>query len=113
MHEMSLCQGLFELMEGQQRKDGFQRVRHVVLEVGVLGHVEPEALRFAFESLAPGSLADGATLELIDVPARAWCMACSRSVDMERRGDPCPHCGGYQLIVEQGEELRLKELEVV
>jgi hydrogenase nickel incorporation protein HypA/HybF len=110
---MSLCQGLFELMESQQRQDGFQRVRRVVLEVGVLGHVEPEALRFAFDSLAPGSLADGATLELIDVPARAWCMGCSQSVDLDRRGDPCGQCGGYQLMVEQGEELRLKELEVV
>ena len=110
---MSLCQALFELMERQQRKDGFDRVRRVVVEVGVLGHVEPEALRFAFEALAPGSLAEGATLELVDVPARAWCMGCSESVDLERRGEPCPRCGGYQLIVEQGEELRLKELEVV
>lgn len=110
---MSLCQGMFELMEAEQRKDGFSRVRRVVLEVGALGHVEPEALRFAFDVLAPGSLADGATLDLVEVPARAWCMDCSVSIALERRGDACPGCGGYQLIVEQGEELRLKELEVV
>lgn len=113
MHEMALCQGIFDLMTQHQSKDGFERVHRVVLEVGALGHVEPEALRFAFDVLAPGTLADGATLELIEVPARAWCMNCSESIALERRGDACPSCGGYQLIVEQGEELRLKELEVV
>ena len=113
MHELSLCEGIFDIMERERRKDGFERVRRVVLEVGALGHVEPEALRFAFETLAPGSLADGATLDIVEVPAQAWCMECSTSIALERRGDACPGCGGYQLILQQGEELRLKELEVV
>jgi hydrogenase nickel incorporation protein HypA/HybF len=39
-------------------------------------------------------------------------MECSRSIEIAARGEGCPDCGGYQLIVEQGEELRLKELEV-
>lgn len=110
---MSLCQGLFDIMARQQESDGFARVRRVVLEVGVLGHVEPDALRFAFDVLSPGSLAEGAVLDLVEVPARAWCMGCSQSIAIARRGEPCSACGSYQLIVEQGEELRLKELEVI
>ena len=40
-------------------------------------------------------------------------MDCSKTVAIGRRGDACPLCGSYQLIVQQGEEMRLKELEVI
>jgi hydrogenase nickel incorporation protein HypA/HybF len=40
-------------------------------------------------------------------------MDCSKLQTLGRRGDACPDCGGFTLIVEQGEELRLKELEVI
>lgn len=32
---------------------------------------------------------------------------------IDRRGDGCPLCGRHMLIVEQGDDMRLKELEVV
>ncbi len=113
MHEMALCEGIFELIDRQRARDGFERVRRVIVEVGAFGHVEPDALRFAFEAIAPGTVADSAELDIIEIPARAWCMTCNASVAVARRGDPCGECGGYQLLVQQGEELRLKELEVV
>jgi hydrogenase nickel incorporation protein HypA/HybF len=40
-------------------------------------------------------------------------MDCSQLVTIARRGEACPDCGSFILIVEQGEELRLKELEVI
>jgi hydrogenase nickel incorporation protein HypA/HybF len=113
MHEMALCQGLMELIGDQRQQHPFDRVLRVVVEVGVLGHVDPHALEFAFEVHAKGSAAADAVLEIREMPARAWCMDCSESIAIDRRGDACPGCGGYTLIVEQGEEMRLKELEVV
>ncbi len=113
MHEVALCHSLVDIIGEQQRQRGFERVRRVIVEVGVLGHVDPHALEFAFEVVARGSPAQGAVLEIRDVEGRAWCMDCSRSVSLSRRGDPCPGCGGFGMIVEQGDELQLKELEVV
>ena len=52
-------------------------------------------------------------LEIREVEGRAWCMDCSQRVSIGRRGDACPHCGGFGMIVEQGDELLLKELEVI
>ena len=112
MHEAALCQGLIELIEDQQRQKGFKRVGRVIVEIGVLGHVDPRALDFAFEVAAPGSVAAGAVLEIREVPGKAWCMDCSELVAIERRGDACPGCQGYTMIIEPGDEMRLKELEV-
>ena len=113
MHEMALCQGLIDLIHDQQRENGFEAVRRVIVEIGALGHVEARALDFAFDVQAKDSVAASAVLEIREVPGVAWCMDCSAAVTVNRRGDPCPGCGGFGMIVEQGDELRLKELEVI
>ncbi|MEE4298036.1 MAG: hydrogenase maturation nickel metallochaperone HypA [Pseudomonadales bacterium] len=112
MHEMALCQGLVDLIEDEARRQGFDRVRRVIVEIGALGHVDPRALAFAFEVTVRGTRANDARLEVREIPGRAWCMACSTVVAVPARGEVCPLCGGSQLIVEGGEEMKLRELEV-
>jgi hydrogenase nickel incorporation protein HypA/HybF len=34
-------------------------------------------------------------------------------VAISARGAPCPRCGGVKLLVQGGDEMRLKEMEVV
>ena len=113
MHEMALCQGMLGLIEEQRRRDPFARVRRVVVEIGTLGHVDPQALRFAFDVVVADTVAAGATLDICEIPGLGWCMNCSREIAVERRGDGCPHCHSHMLIMQQGEEMRLKELEVI
>jgi hydrogenase nickel incorporation protein HypA/HybF len=112
MHEMSLCESVLQIMNEQARAQGFTRVRRVRLEVGALAGVELEAMRFGFEVVTRATLADGAALEIIELPGQAWCLGCSSPVTVERRYDPCPKCGGHQLQVTGGDELRIKDLEV-
>ncbi len=113
MHEMALCHGLLDLIEDQRAAVPFARGRRVLVEVGALGHVDPHALRFAFDVVAAGTVAADAELDIHAIPGRGWCMDCSAAIALEHRGDGCPQCGGHTLIVQQGEEMRLKELEVV
>ena len=113
MHEMALCQGVLDIIDDQQRGQSFERVLRIILEVGALGHVDPHALRFAFDVSARGTAAEGAALEIVELVGRAWCTQCSESVTLVRREDGCPRCGARTLILEQGEELRLRELEVI
>jgi hydrogenase nickel incorporation protein HypA/HybF len=112
MHEMSLCESILQILQDEARAKGFQRVREVCLEIGELASVEPEALRFGFDVVMRGSLADGARLRIEPVAGAAWCMACSNRVALPRRGDPCPRCGSHQLQVLAGDAMRIKELEV-
>ncbi|MGQ0682325.1 hydrogenase maturation nickel metallochaperone HypA [Bradyrhizobium sp.] len=112
MHEMALCEGIIQIVEDEARRRSFSKVKAVCLEIGALSHVTPEAMRFCFDAVAARTIADGAALEIIETPGRAWCMACSRDVEIKQRHEPCPSCGGYQLQVTAGEEMRVKELEV-
>jgi hydrogenase nickel incorporation protein HypA/HybF len=59
-----------------------------------------------------GGVAAGARLDIAVTPGAAWCLPCGERVPLARRGDPCPRCGGYQLQVVAGEEMRVTEIEV-
>ena len=112
MHEMSLCEGIIQVLEEQAQQQNFSTVSLVVLEIGALAGVEKEALRFGFDVVTKGTLAEAATLEIVDLPATAWCFACEMSVPVSERFDCCPQCSGHQLQVNGGDEMRIKELEV-
>ncbi len=112
MHEISLCQSILKIIEQQAAQQNFSCVKTVFLEVGRLAGVEPDALRFGFDAVMKGSMVEGARLEIIDVSGLAVCLRCNNRVDMKQRFDACPACGDIPLLIEKGEELRVKELEV-
>ena len=112
MHELSLCEGILQTMESNAQSQGYSRVKSVWLEIGALAGVEQSALRFHFDIVTRDTLADSARLEIIDIPAEAWCLPCAEVVRITQRYDACPLCGSHQLQVSRGEELKIKELEV-
>ena len=112
MHEMSLAEGILQLVEETARRERARQVRRVVLEIGRLSLVEPEALQFCFAAVARGSIADGAALAMIDVPGTGWCPQCAATVPMAERYGVCPACGSHHLELTGGTEMRVKEIEI-
>lgn len=112
MHEMSLAEGVLQILQDQAQAQNFARVKTVWLEIGELSHVDPHAIAFCFDAVIKGSLAEGANLEIVRTPGQAWCHDCAKAVTVSSLVDPCPACGGYKLQVTDGEEMRVRELEV-
>ena len=112
MHELSLADGILRLIEQTRARDPFERVTLLKLEAGALSGVEISSLRFALEVVATGTCLEQAKIEINEPAAAAWCMACSLSVPIRSRLDPCPQCGGFQLQPTGGTELRVIELLV-
>ncbi|GKY87348.1 hydrogenase maturation nickel metallochaperone HypA [Sinisalibacter aestuarii] len=112
MHEMALAESVVQIVERQAREAGADRITVVWLEIGALSHVMPEAIRFSFEAVSQGSMAQGAALEILRVPGRAWCHDCGTEIEIAALGDACPLCGGYKVQITGGQEMRVKEMEV-
>ena len=112
MHEISIAERLVELIEEESRNHGFSRVKAIRLKIGMLGHVEPDALQFCFESVSQGTLAEGAYLELETIAGVGWCSRCRRTVAIAERYDVCPACSQIGVRMTAGDELRLTELVV-
>jgi len=112
MHEMSLAESVREIVDEAARSNGARRVAAVRLEIGRLAQVEIEAMRFAFDVVMRGSLADTARLEIVETDGTAWCMRCSAPVVIARRGDACPRCESCQLQVTGGDRMRVMDIEI-
>lgn len=112
MHEVSICQSILALVQQQFPTGRAQRVTVIVLEIGQLAGVDKAALLFSFELVAAGSVAEGATLQIIEIPGEALCLGCNQTIRIANYYDCCNHCGQYVRTITQGEGLRLKSMEV-
>lgn len=112
MHELSLCEGILQVIEDQAVAQSFSKVKRVRLEIGPLAGVELEALRFSYDVVTRQSIAEGSILDVIELPVTAWCMQCCEPTTIAARYEACPTCGSYQVEVTGGDELRIKDMEV-
>ncbi len=112
MHEMAISESIIGILEDEGRRQHYERVRKVRVEIGPFSGIETDALRFTFDVVTRGTLAENAVLEIVETQAQAWCLQCARTVTIHERFDACPHCGSHQLQVTSGEEMRIKDLEV-
>ncbi len=112
MHEMSLAESVLQIIEESARAQNFRRVRCVVLEIGKLSAVEPDAMRFCFDSVMRGTLAEGAVLQIVETPGTGRCLACGSIMAMQEQYGLCPSCGSPRLQITAGNQMRVKDLSV-
>jgi hydrogenase nickel incorporation protein HypA/HybF len=112
MHEASLMHDVLGLAAEHARQAGSNRIRRIRLRVGTMAGAVPDALRFAFEALAPGTPAAGATLEIDLVPVSCHCPACGEHFAPDDFPYQCPQCGSSDVELRAGRELELNQIEV-
>jgi len=112
MHELSLCRAILDIINEQLAEKNCLRVKKVSLEIGQLAAVDESALRFGFEAITQGTIAEHAILDIINVEGQAICEACHKTVTLKHYYDPCQTCGHFSLKVTQGDALHVKSLEI-
>jgi hydrogenase nickel incorporation protein HypA/HybF len=108
MHELGISRNVVAIAaEAAQGR----RVRRIILEIGKLSGVVPDALYFCFDVVAQGTLAEGAVLEIREIEGRARCMACRNEFDTPSLITAC-RCGCRRLSRLSGEELNVKSIQI-
>lgn len=110
MHELGIAIEAHRLCRADLAAE--QRLVRVELAVGELSAVEPELLRYAWESVVAGTPDAACELVVAWCPARQTCAACG---DIAERVPGswlklCPRCG-QPLRVEGGQELDVVRVE--
>jgi hydrogenase nickel incorporation protein HypA/HybF len=113
MHELSLLDNVREILEEHALSQNFTKVVKVTLAIGKLANIEPDALRFGFDVVMKGSLAENAQLIITDIAGLGICLRCDRQVEINTLYDPCPHCGSPSVKIVQGAEMKIKDLQVI
>ena len=112
MHEMSIAEGIVQILEEQAVSQNYNQVTAVWLEIGPLSAIQIEPLMFCFDAVTKGTLAEGALLHIKNTQGKAVCSQCMKQVEILQLYDQCSYCGSYQLQITEGDEMRIKELEV-
>jgi hydrogenase nickel incorporation protein HypA/HybF len=112
MHELSIMESALDQACSQAQAAGASRIHAIRLRIGALSGVVPEALEFAFEALAPGTLAEDAKLEIEHVPARFKCGECAREFEAGDLFSLCPDCQTPSRDLQAGREMELASLEI-
>ncbi len=109
MHELGITHNIVAIAVEHSRG---ARVKRVCLEIGKLTAILPDSIRFCFDICCEGTLLAGAKLEIIEIPGLARCRHCQTEIPLEIPYSICPACDRSDLEILQGEELKIKELEI-
>ena len=109
MHELSIA---LEVVDLVTTRAGGARVKRVVVEVGVLSAVVPDALAFSFQIATSGTNAAGAELQIVEREAEGRCRRCQVESRQRDLLATCA-CGAQEFDWLNGTELRVREMEIV
>lgn len=112
MHELSLVASLFETLEEKAREHDAVRITMVRLKVGRLSGAVPELLESAFDTYKKGTIADGARLEIEEVPVRFRCRACGADRTADEGTFACPSCGSRDVELLEGRDIVVERVEL-
>ena len=101
MHELSIAEGIIEIVERTANANHVRHVKTVRVSIGELAGVDIPSLEFAWQSVRKGGVAQNAELEIERPRGEAWCLQCQKTIPLHRYGDPCPDCGGRGYVVTQ------------
>jgi len=112
LHELGITQSIVDIAERTAREQGASRVISVTVEIGALSGVIPASVEFCFSACNKGPLLEQSQLLIETIPGKGRCPDCRRELEIDPFTFACPACGAFGLERLQGEELRIKELEV-
>jgi hydrogenase nickel incorporation protein HypA/HybF len=112
MHELSVAQGIFDLVQQHVPADQARAVRAVNVRLGALSGIVADSLDFCFSAIVAGTPYGGATLSIDRVPTRARCDGCHEEFGVDELVFRCPGCGGSRIRLVSGDELQVTSVEL-
>lgn len=111
MHELGLIQETLDILTENVHliREGAV-IKRVILEIGEISGVFPDAIRFSFELCSEGTVAEGAELEIKTTPGLAKCRECKTEVRLNLPYGCCT-CGSIDLEWLTGHEFKLLGME--
>ncbi|HEY3998974.1 MAG TPA: hydrogenase maturation nickel metallochaperone HypA [Candidatus Xenobia bacterium] len=112
MHELGIMASTLDMAVEVAEQQGAARILSVRMRIGALAGVVPDALQFAFDVLAEGTLAEGGSLHIEPIPVRCQCATCEMEFSPPDLLCRCPSCGACSERIVAGRELELAGVEV-
>lgn len=112
MHELAIAKGIIDIVNSEAKEKGFDRVLEINLSIGEYSGVVPECIREFFPIAAAGTPAEGARIQVENIPARFQCLDCGYEGEADRKNACCPSCRSTAIKMIAGREFYVESLKV-
>jgi hydrogenase nickel incorporation protein HypA/HybF len=120
MHEISIAGAIIDAVLDAAKKNNAKKVNEVFLEIGELTALNPEQLKFIFETITHGTVADGARFDIKLIRPLIECKQCSYHGTIEFFEKlhfflpviKCPMCEGIDVDIIAGRECNVKKIKI-
>jgi len=113
MHELYATQSLMEHALRRASEAGASRILAAYVVNGALSTIEADSVRLYWNTITPGTPAEGAALIFRHVPSELICLSCDYRFSPSGEDDLiCPACGQVRLQVLAGREFYLEAIDV-
>jgi hydrogenase nickel incorporation protein HypA/HybF len=113
MHELGIAKDLWDTVIGNARENNLKKITKISIVNGETTGIDAELLAHSFaDHLMPGSIANGAELEIITEKIIARCKDCSADIKPEETFvNKCPKCGSFEIDIISGNQTYVKSIE--
>lgn len=112
MHELSITQNIIDIVLDQAKESGAKKVNQVNLEIGELTQVVGDCVAFYFEQITKDTVAEGAKLNIKNIPTKAKCGKCSHTFNPDGLDLTCPECDFIYSEIFEGRELAVTSIDI-
>lgn len=114
MHELGIVMNVIKQVEKAAAEHHVKQVCRVTMELGEVSSVVPELFEDCFEWAKKRTecLRD-AELEMVILEGISYCRACKSTYSTTAYGRKCPRCGGGDTYLVTGDEINIKQIQVV
>jgi hydrogenase nickel incorporation protein HypA/HybF len=120
MHEISIAGAIIDSVLDAARKNNAIKVKEVFLEIGELTALNPDSLKFIFETITAGTIAEGATYKIKVMKALINCKKCSYNgpIDFYEKLHfflpviKCPRCDESEVDIVAGRECCVNKINI-
>ncbi|MCE8424494.1 MAG: hydrogenase maturation nickel metallochaperone HypA [Candidatus Methanoperedens sp.] len=120
MHEISIAGAIFDAVIDAAGKNNATRVKEIFIEIGELTALNPGQLKFIFETISKGTVAEDAKYDIKVIKPLINCRKCSYNGQIEFFERlhfflpviKCPQCGDIDVVLKEGRECCVKKIRI-
>lgn len=114
MHELGIVMHVVDQAEKAAEENDVKKVLKLTLEIGEVSSIVPELFTECFEWAKKKTEHLRETeLKLIILEAVSYCRTCKKTYKTTAYAKECPHCGGSDTYLVTGNEMNIKDMQVI
>ena len=114
MHELGIVLNVIDRVEEIAKENNVKKVTKLTLEIGEVSSIVPSYFSDCFEwAKKKTDYMKDTELEMIILEGLSYCRDCKKTYKTTEYAKKCPHCGSDDTYLVTGDEMRIKDIEVI